>query len=139
MDDVIKRLAAVTRLHFSCTTQAGSQTDWNRKGSGSVRVLPSAGGLDFEEIFVLDDGRRCTDRKRWRIADGRLCFDHWRHGGFIEVFALAGADGDYRSESDYLCPPDRYSGSLNIRGGETVLRIRIVGQRKNELLEYVYV
>lgn len=138
MQQLFKLLATVSQLQFSCRNSSGSQTDWNRSGNGSVHVLSSEDGIEFSELFVLDNGRRCRDVKRWHMQNGRLHFYHWRHGSFVPVFALVEKNGMYVSEQDYWCAPDCYSGSLKSDRREIVFQIAIRGRRKNELLEYVY-
>lgn len=138
MKEIIGLLAAVSRLQFCCRNGTGSQTDWNHSGSGTVGISLHGNGVDFSEEFVLDNGRRCHDLKRWRVQDGRLHFDHWRQGAFVPLFVFRLQNGIYVSQQDYVCVPDCYSGSLKINGSQIVFCIAIRGQRKNELLQYVY-
>lgn len=138
MQHLMKLLGTVSQLQFNCCNGSGSQTDWNHSGSGTVCVKQDENGIEFSESFVLDNGRRCRDLKRWRVQNGQLHFDHWRQGAFVPLFVFRLQNGMYVSQQDYVCVPDCYSGSLKTDGSQIVFCIAIRGQRKNELLQYVY-
>lgn len=148
-------LTRIVRLEFEARSGVGSRMGWNHRGSGSVAVTVDGRDVHFVDRFVLDNGMPFEDRKCWRFTDEGIIFRHHRQQQFQDILLLS-FDAEQaamarpsatpsskvmrlQAQAPYLCPPDRYDGSLLLHeDGCVVLRLRIHGARKDEHIRYTY-
>lgn len=133
-----QRLCQVKTLRFQAHSLNGSQMGWNHSGEGVTQTQLENHVLTFHDTFTLDNGRLCQDWKQWRLEDEILAFYHWRQQAFEPILRFEWRDGLLHSQQPYLCQPDYYDGQLYEQNDEIVLKLSIVGKRKNEQISYFY-
>lgn len=139
-EQIFARLAQVRSFSLLAESRGHSRSGWNHSGRGRVSVSENRGCLDFAEELVLDNGRLCRDQKRWYLDGRSLVFCRRRNGSYEPIFTFepAASAGTALSAACYLCPPDRYGGSLSADADAVTLAVTVCGARKDERLVYRY-
>lgn len=138
MNSIFKRLERISALRFESQSLAGSKMDWNCTGIGETSVAHEVNLLTFSDRFRLDNGRICRDEKQWQLEGNALIFLHNRQQAFERIFTFRMKNGTICAEMPYSCPPDLYSGALEILPDCIILSIQIQGALKNEIVRYIY-
>lgn len=139
LEKLFSQFAAVNALTFQSRSQTGSQMNWNMNGTGTVSVRVHNDYIDFDEEIVLENGRVCYDKKRWRFSGCGVYFERFRNDVYEQIFEFEYQNGEFVPQQPYWCDPDNYQAELSVNSQVIVLTIYIHSSRKNECLRYEYV
>lgn len=144
-DELMKRLAEVTRLEFRALTN-GQKSGWQGNGRGAVSVasLDSSSVLFTETgSWKTEEGRQIDFRNiyRWSDVDDGIRLEHLRFGPDqpIYLFDLRPVSmSQWISRSPHVCREDCYKADLVIGSSSIELTWRITGPEKDETIHYIY-
>ncbi|HEY4830974.1 MAG TPA: DUF6314 family protein [Waddliaceae bacterium] len=143
-----KKLGAVKRLSFHAKTKSKEESGWNGRGTAEVIAAKDGdnvlifhekgnwkgkhgGEMNFSNIF------------RWTLdrMTGVISLEHLRRGFDHPVFLFYLAPSGSQSLASidsHLCEGDAYFGQIIIDSHALRLNWRIIGQKKNEEINYHY-
>lgn len=136
--DVYELMRNIKKISFRAESLEGSLTGWNSVGGGKVVVKKENNRLYFFEEVLLDNDMRHSDRKLWEFNGDCMGFYRFRNGVYERIFEFLLCDGEFKMKREYLCSPDLYYGEINVLDDKICLLIKVVGEKKNEMLEYIY-
>lgn len=116
----------------------------SRKGKAKVEVEKIGNQLIFQEQGIWQgDQSRYTNHIRWTYhkLEKMLSLEHLRHGINSPVFLFNLVPSGFynlKSAHSYLCGQDTYFGSAHFNQFLFHVKIRTIGPKKNETIEYVY-
>lgn len=137
------RLSKVSELRFKSKTR-----EWNRKGKGEVLVSKDQKGLIFHERgnWLNEQGEEVNFSNVFRWSFDRsaalITLEHLRFGLDQPVFLFHLAPTSRHSLTSvdsHLCGGDTYFGKIHLDRYGLSLSWRVIGPKKNEEIEYIYV
>lgn len=151
MEHLQQLLHSVSRVDFFSSSQDGSRTGWDGKGTGRV-VIEVDPISSVKQIRLYETGEfkgdafgmvtyRNTYRFDWLSDRIRLYHERLGADNAVWLVDLVLSKLDPRvlvSDSPHLCGDDTYNASLKLLDGRFVLIWDIRGPRKNEHIEYYY-
>ncbi len=143
-----ERLAAVKEISFKAKTKSTEEGGWKGAGKGEVIVTREGDSvLIFNEkgSWKGESGQEISFSNifRWTLdrAAGMISLEHLRRGWNHPVFLVNLAPSDnciLTSVDSHLCEGDLYFGQISYDQYGLQLNWRIIGPKKNEVLDYYY-
>ncbi len=136
--DAHRVFSNIRKLHFKAMSLDGSKMSWNHIGKGSVNVKVDYNKIYFNDEIILESGEKLTDKKLWIFSDDLIEFYHFRSEKYEKIFRYEYIEESFKMTEQYNCSPDIYTSKLEFFQNKIFFVILIVGERKNEKLEYMY-
>ncbi len=145
---VWQRLSVVKFLSFHAHTKSHSSEGWNGKGKGEI-IVKSEGAnvLIFQEkgSWHSKHGQEIdfSNVFRWTLDEhaNTISLEHLRRGINHPVFLfhlMPSGSNTLTSVDSHLCGGDTYFGQIYVDQHALRLSWRVIGQKKNEELDYYY-
>jgi len=131
-------------LRLAKTQKVSIQTQSENKGYGEVHVSEKKEQLLFTENgHWVEQGIEFSNVLRWSIdrAAGLIALEHLRYGVHRPVFLFHLAPtgpNTLQSIDSHLCADDCYFGRIEFTKQHIRLLWRIIGPRKNDVLQHIY-
>lgn len=141
-------LGNVNELTFHAKSKTKQEGGWNGKGSGDVVITRERdAALIYTEkgawVSEMGEEHDFTNIFRWTLdrALGVISLEHLRRGPNHPVFLFHLAPTNQKtlaSIDSHLCCSDSYFGKVFSEPHHLRLHWRVIGPKKNEVLDYYY-
>ena len=130
----------IKKMKFISKSLQNSQMNWDNVGTGEVVVSVDNNKIYFFEEIHLENGMKLNDKKMWEIDSekNKIGFYHFRNNDYENIFNFILENGKYITERKYEFFPDNYFGEIEVFDDKIHFTIKIVGSKKNEIIEYIY-
>jgi len=146
--DLFEKLIKVNFFEFVSRSGKNSKTGWSGHGTGNVEIIKDNNNtVYFKEHgnFKLESSSqdiKISNEYVWHsINPQEISLSHARFGyaNLVKLFDLIEVDNTYwRSKQEHVCVDDLYSADLRVLDNHIKLVWRIVGPKKGETIEYLY-